>query len=233
MIMKTIGLIGGTGWVSTVEYYRQINELIGRELGGLNAARCILYSFNYADINAFNKRGDADGVYRMVCDAAAKLESAGAECLLLCANTLHQFADNLETRIGVPLIHIAEATAVEIKRRQFSSIGLLGTKMTMSWDFYRGRLSRHHIQSLVPDADDMDFINDTIFTELLKGIISATSRERFLRIIDELKDKGAQAIVLGCTEIPLLVRQEDTALPLINTLDLHCRAAVNFALCED
>lgn len=233
MIMKTIGLIGGTGWVSTVEYYRQINELIGRELGGLNAARCILYSFNYADINAFNKRGDADSVYRMVCDAAAKLESAGAECLLLCANTLHQFADNLETRIGVPLIHIAEATAVEIKRRQFSSIGLLGTKMTMSWDFYRGRLNRHHIQSLVPDADDMDFINDTIFTELLKGIISATSRERFLRIIDELKDKGAQAIVLGCTEIPLLVRQEDTALPLINTLDLHCRAAVNFALCED
>lgn len=228
--MKTIGLIGGTGWVSTLEYYRLINVMIGQELGGLNAAQCVLYSFNYADINALNRIGDVSGVYRLVLQAAERLECAGVDCLLLCANTLHQFADDLERNIRVPLVHIADAVSLEVKRRQFSQVGLLGTRMTMEWDFYRQRLQRNGIDVLLPAKDDRDFIDDTIFTQLLKHIVSGQSKKRFMQIIDGLRNNGAQAVILGCTEIPLLIQPEDTAVPLIDTLQVHSRAAVAFAL---
>lgn len=228
--IRTIGLIGGTGWISTQEYYRQINIMINKELGGLNAAKCLLYSFNYADIDALNKAGDARGVYRLVLDAAGKIERAGADCLLLCANTLHQFADELAGETSLPLIHIAEATAKEINRMQCSRVGLLGTRMTMEADFYKNRLLQKRIISLVPQTDDQDFIHDAILTELLKGVTSEKSKKRFLRIIDDLTKDGAEAIILACTEIPLLIKSEDVALPVVNTLLLHCRAAVDFAL---
>ncbi len=231
--IKTIGLIGGTGWVSTLEYYRLINETVGRRLGGLNAARCIVYSVNYAEIDAFNRASDAQGVYHLVRDAAGRLERAGADCLLLCANTLHQFADELAGETHLPLLHIAEATADEIGRRQFHRVGLLGTSMTMEAEFYKERLRRRTIDVRVPEKDDREFIHDTILRELLKNIVAEKSKLRFLRIIRDLADDGAEAIVLGCTEIPLLVQPEDSPLPVINTLHLHCQAAVEYALADD
>jgi len=228
--MKTIGLIGGTGWVSTLEYYRLINEETNKRLGGLNAARCILYSFNYADINECNLRDDHEGVYRLVLDAAVKLKKVSADCLMLCANTLHQYVERLNDEVKLPIIHIADATAKEIKSKGLSAIGLLGTKSTMEMDFYTKRLGEAGITSLVPEKPERIFIHSTIMGELLKEIINPGSKKRFLDIIDDLERRGAQGIVLGCTEIPLLIKQEDTHLPVFNTLELHAKAAVDFAL---
>ena len=228
--MKTIGLIGGTGWVSTLEYYRLINEETNKRLGGLNAARCIIYSFNYADINECNLREDHEGVYNLVLDAAIKLKNASADCLVLCANTLHQYADRIVEEVKLPVIHIADATAVEIKRHGLSTIGLLGTKFTMEMDFYTKRLSAARINSIVPEKPERLFIHHTIMDELLKEIIKPESKKRFLEIINDLEQKGAQGIVLGCTEIPLLIKQEDTHLHVFNTLKIHAKAAVEFAI---
>lgn len=230
IIIKTIGLIGGTGWISTLEYYRNLNEMINAELGDLNFAECVLYSFNYAQINALNKRGDARGVYNLMLEAAGKIEHAGADCLLLCANTLHQFADELASKVNIPLLNIAEATASEINRRNFARVGLLGTRITMEAEFYKLKLNQKNIDVLVPQKDDREFIHETILTELLKNVILEKSKTRFLKIMDDLRDKGAEAIILGCTEIPLLIKPEDTQLPLLDTLQIHCRAAVDYAI---
>lgn len=230
--MKTIGLIGGTGWISTLEYYRIINEETNKRLGGLNAARCILYSFNYADINECNIRDDHEGVYKFVLDAALKLKNAGADCLVLCANTMHQYAERLDEEIKLPIIHIADTTAAEIKKHRLSSIGLLGTKFTMEMDFYTRRLSASGINSLVPEKPERLFIHNTIMEELLKEIFKPESKKRFLEIINVLEQKGAEGIVLGCTEIPLLIKQADTHLPVFNTLEIHAKAAVDFAIKE-
>jgi len=230
--MKTIGLIGGTGWVSTIEYYRTTNLEINKRLGGHNAARCILYSFNYADINECNLREDHAGVYKLVLDAAIKLKKASADFIVLCANTLHQYADELQEEINLPIVHIADATAAEIKKQGLSKIGLLGTKFTMEMDFYTRRLSSAGIESLVPEKSERLFIHDTIMNELLKEIFKPEAKKRFLEIINELGQKGAEGIVLGCTEIPLLIKQQDTRLPVFNTLEIHARAAVDFALRE-
>jgi aspartate racemase len=228
--MKTIGLIGGTGWVSTLEYYRLINEETNKLLGGHNAAHCILYSFNYADINECNIRDDHEGVYRFVLDAAIKLKNAKADCLMLCANTMHQYVDRLIQEVKLPIIHTADATALEIKRLGLSTIGLLGTKFTMEMDFYKKRLGDAGIKSLVPEKSERLFIHNTIMDELLKEIFKPESKKRFLDIINDLEQKGAQGIVLGCTEIPLLLKQEDTSLPVFNTLKIHAKAAVDFAI---
>jgi aspartate racemase len=230
--MKTIGLIGGTGWVSTLEYYRLINEETNKRLGGHNAARCIIYSFNYADINERNLREDHAGVYKLVMDAAIKLKKASADCVVLCANTLHQYVEQLSEEVNLPIIHIADATAAEIKLKGFSTIGLLGTKFTMEMDFYTKRLSTARINSLVPEKPERLFIHNTIMDELLKGIFKPESKSRFLEIINDLEQKGAQGIVLGCTEIPLLINQADTHLPVFNTLKIHAKAAVDFAVKE-
>jgi aspartate racemase len=230
--MKTIGLIGGTGWVSTIEYYRLINQGINKRLGGQNAARCILYSFNYADINECNLREDHAGVYRLVLDAAAKLKKASVDCIVICANTLHQFADELQEEINIPIVHIADATAAEIKKQGISKIGLLGTKFTMEMDFYTKKLSTAGIVSLVPEKPERLFIHDTIVNELLREIFKPEAKRRFLEIINDLEQKGAQGIVLGCTEIPLLIKQKDIQLPVYDTLKIHAQAAVDFALRE-
>jgi aspartate racemase len=228
--MKTIGLIGGTGWVSTVEYYRTINLEINKRLGGHNAARCILYSFNYDDINECNLREDHAGVYNLVLDAAQKLKKASSDFIVLCANTLHQYVDELQNKINLPIVHIADATAAEIRKHNLTKIGLLGTKFTMEMDFYTKRLSSAGIESLVPETPARIFIHSTIMNELLREIFKPEAKKKFLEIIYDLEQKGAEGIVLGCTEIPLLIKQEDTHLPVFNTLKLHAQAAVDFAL---
>lgn len=228
--MKTIGLVGGTGWISSVEYYRIINEEINHRQGGLTFARCVLYSFNYGEIDALNKQNDLDGVFALVLDASRKLIKVGVDCLLLCANTLHMFADKLESQISVPLVHIAAATANAIKQQNLSKVGLLGTKYTMEQDFYKARLAQHNIAAIVPAPDDRLFIHDTIMNELLKGIFKKESKARLLQIIAKLHQQGAQGIVLGCTEIPLIIKEGDIDLPLFNTTVIHSLAAVDFAL---
>jgi aspartate racemase len=228
--MKTIGLVGGTGWISTAEYYRIINEEINRRLRGFEFARCLLYSLNYGDVDRCNKRQDMEGIYSLLLDASKKLVSIGAECILLCANTMHMFADRVEREIPVPLIHIGVAAARAVKRRGLSTIGLLGTKPTMEKDFYKAKLKSEQILAIVPESDDRDYIQRTIDQELLMGIISEDSRKRFVGIMEKLRSQGAEGIVLGCTEIPLLIQQEDTDLPVFNTTVIHSLAAVEFAL---
>ncbi|MCK7527134.1 MAG: amino acid racemase [Ignavibacteriales bacterium] len=204
--MKTIGLIGGTGWVSTIEYYRTINLEINKRLGGHNAARCILYSFNYADINECNLREDHAGVYKLVLDAAIKLKKASADFIVLCANTLHQYADELQEKIELPIVHIADATAAEIKSSVSQKSDCSETKFTMEMDFYTKKLRSAGIESLVPEKPERLFIHDTIMNELLRERFKPEAK-RFLEIIKDLEQKGAEGIVLGCTEIPLLIKQ--------------------------
>lgn len=231
--MKLIGLVGGTGWISTAEYYRLINQEVNRRLGGLQSARCIIYSFNYAVIHELNEKYDAEGQFSLMLDAATKLISIGAEGIVLCANTLHQFADKLERQISVPLIHIAPATARQIKKQNLSTVGLLGTKYTMEMDFYKKRLNEENIQVLTPNAKEREFIHHIITQELLKGIFREESKEAFLQIMSRLHLQGAEGIILGCTEIPLLIKQQDTELPLFDTLLIHSLAAADFALGND
>ena len=228
--MKTIGMIGGTGWVSTAQYYRLINEETNKHLGGLNSAKIILQSLNYAEIYKLNQADDNAGVYKMVLDAAKKLSAASVDCLMLCANTLHQYVDELQKEIDLPIVHIADAAAAEIKKHKLHKIGLLGTRATMEMDFYTKKLSDAGIESLVPDKPEREFIHNTIMGELLKENFRKETKEKFLIIINELEQRGARGIVLGCTEIPLIIKQEDTHLPVFNTLELHAKAAVEFAL---
>ncbi len=228
--MKTIGLIGGTGWVSTVEYYRLLNLGINSKLGGLNAAQCILYSFNYNDIAELNQKKDHPGVLKLVTEATQKLEVAGVDCIVLCANTLHYYADDLQKQISKPIIHIASATANEIRNTGLSKVGLLGTKITMEEDFYKNRLSNSQISTLIPNDRERAFIHRTIFNELLKDMFLDKTKSQFLDIIRKLQQQGAEGIVLGCTEIPLLIKQEDLDIPVFNTLQIHVNAIVDFAL---
>lgn len=228
--MKTIGLIGGTGWVSTLEYYRLINSGINKKLGGHNSARCILYSVNYDDINKFNQLEDHEGVYNIVLSAAKILKTAGVDFLVLCANTLHQYVERLDLETELPIVHIADATASEIKSKGVSTIGLLGTKFTMEMDFYSARLEKAGIKTLVPGKDDRLYIHNAIMNELLKEEFRTETKKKFLQIIGDLQQQGAAGIVLGCTEIPLLIKQADLMLPVFNTLQLHADAVVDFAV---
>jgi aspartate racemase len=228
--MKTIGMIGGTGWLSTVEYYRIINQETNKRLGGLNSARLILVSLNYSEIEALNELEDYGGVYNLVLDAALKLEQSGVDCVMLCANSLHQYVDDLAKEISIPIIHIAEAAAKEIKKKGLTKIGLLGTKLTMEMDFYTKKLKEAGIESLVPEEPERQFIHSSIMNELLVEEFKTETKEKFLKIINDLEQRGAEGIVLGCTEIPLLIKPEDTHLPVFNTLEIHARAAVDFAL---
>ena len=228
--MKTIGMIGGTGWPSTLEYYRIINQETNRRLGGLNSAKIFLSSFNYAEIDRFNKVEDHAGVYKLVLSVTEKIKKTSADFIILCANTLHQYADELEKETGLKIVHIADATAAEINKKVLTKIGLLGTKFTMEMDFYTKRLSNLGIQSLVPEKPEREFIHNAIMNELLKEEFKKETKEKFLNIINDLEQKGAQGIVLGCTEIPLLIKQDDTHLPVFNTLEIHAKAAVDFAL---
>jgi aspartate racemase len=228
--MKTIGMIGGTGWPSTLEYYKIINQKINKRLGGLSSAKIILSSFNYAEIDALNKNDDRTGVYKLVLDAAQRLKKASVDFIIICANTLHQYVDDLEKETDSKIVHIADATAKEINRKGLSKIGLLGTRFTMEMDFYTKRLSKAGIESIVPPKPDREFIHNAIMNELLKEEFKKETKDKFLKIINDLEQHGAQGIVLGCTEIPLLITQKDSHLPVFNTLEIHSKAAVDFAL---
>jgi aspartate racemase len=228
--MKTIGLVGGTGWISTVEYYRIINEEMNKRLGGLEFARLALYSVNFGDIYRFEQQRETEGIFSLMLNAAKKLETIGVDCILLCANTMHMHADRVEKEISVPLIHIAKATGAQIKKNNSATVGLLGTRPTMELDFYTKKLAEQGISTLVPDKEERVFIQRTINDELLRGKFLAESKKRFLEIMQKLRSQGAEGVILGCTEIPLLIKQEDVDFPLFNTTVIHSMAAVDFAL---
>lgn len=228
--MKTLGLIGGISWVSTADYYKLINEGINKELGGINFAKCIIHSFNYADIVRNNNNNDWESTFIMLSEACENLQQSGAETILLCANTMHLLADRIEQKINIPVIHIATETAKEIKKHHLSKVGLLGTKFTMELTFFSSKLNDQNIEAIIPDAEDRDFIQDIIYNELGKGIINPNSKKRYIAIINKLIENGAEGIILGCTEIPLLIQQEDVTVPVFDTAIIHSAAAVKFAL---
>ena len=227
--MKTIGLFGGTGWVSTLEYYRYLNQGVNARLGGLCSAKIQLFSVNFEELNELKKQGPQE-VYAYIKLNLLKLVEAGADFVMLGANTIHVHAEKLIEELPVPLLHIADATAEAIKAKGLKKVGLLGTRQTMEQDFYKKRLANHNIEVLVPEKEERDFIDHVIWHELEKEIFKDSSKNRFLKIMNRLAEDGAEGIILGCTEIPLLIHQEDTFLILFDTLKIHAEAAVTFAL---
>lgn len=228
--LKTIGLIGGTSWVSSMEYYRQINLLTNQKAGGEDFAKCILFSLNYGEIEVLKRKDNQEGIFKILLSASEKLVAAGADCFAIGANTLHSFADRLEQRTRIPFIHIASATANKIIEKGFSTVGLLGTKATMEMAFYKDKLAESGIKCLVPNEADRNFIQQVISKELIYNQFKNESRNRFIQIIDDLNKQGAEGVVLGCTEIPLLVKPENTKVPLFDTLQIHAEALVDFAI---
>ena len=232
--MKTIGLLGGMTWHSTVEYYRLINAGVQARLGASHSARCILYSVEFEEVEQLQGAGDWAGLEALMVDAACRLQQAGADFLLICANTMHRTVPRLEAALSIPILHIADATAAEIEARGLRTVGLLGTRYTMELDFYRARLeSRHGLRVLVPGEADRQAVHDIIYDELGHGVIRDASRSTYKSVIRALHDQGAEGVILGCTEIPLLIRQEDYPLPLFDTTALHASAAVSLALRDE
>jgi len=228
--MKTIGLIGGTRWISTVEYYTHINRMVNERLGGNNSAKILLYSINFEDFNPPSGAAGWETAAEMFSKIAKGLESGGAKCLLLCANTPYMMADDIQQSINIPLIHIAEVTAEEIMKQNITKVALLGTKVTMEQTFFKNKLEEKGIESVIPNSLDREFISETIFNELGKGIFRPGTKKRYLQIIDELKNQGADGVILGCTEIPLIIKQSDCYITTFDTTHIHANAAVDFAL---
>ncbi|MET0946523.1 MAG: aspartate/glutamate racemase family protein [Flavobacterium sp.] len=229
--MRKIGLIGGISWVSTADYYKLINEGINEKMGGLNFSECLIYSFNYSDIKKNNETNNWDSTFEMLFKACQFLKSGGAEAIVLCANTMHLIADRLEEAIDLPLIHIATATAVEIQKQEIRKVGLLGTKFTMELDFFTDKLEARGIEAIIPQSqEDKDFIHTTIFEELGRGLVTAETKKRYLEIANQLIENGAEGIILGCTEIPLVILPGDLSVPIFDTTLIHSNAAVQFQL---
>lgn len=229
--MKTIGLIGGMSWESTVPYYRQVNETVKQHLGGLHSAKVVLYSVDFHEVERLQHAGDWDAAGAMLAGAARSLQAAGADFLVLCTNTMHKVAPAIEAAVAIPLFHIADPTAEEIKRAGHTKIGLLGTRFTMEQPFYKERLrERHGLDVVVPEQADRDIVHRIIYEELCLGEINAASRNEYRRIMAQLVAQGAQAVILGCTEISLLVGQQDASVPLFDTTAIHARKAAEFAL---
>ena len=229
--MKTMGLIGGLSWESSIEYYRLVNEGVRARLGGLHSARLLLFSFDFDAIERLQHQGRWDDATARMVHAAASLRRGGADFLVICSNTMHRMADAVQAAVPLPLVHIADATAEAIARAGIRTVGLLGTRFTMEQDFYKGRLAdRHGLSVLTPDDAGRTVVHDVIYDELCQGIVRDASREAYRREVDRLVDRGAEAIVLGCTEITLLLKPEDTEAPLFDTTRLHADAAVAFAL---
>ena len=228
--MKTIGLIGGISWLSSAEYYRIINEMVNGRMGGVNAAKIILYSVNYEEIKNLTFAGDWQGISIMICGIAHKLESAGADCILIGANTMHKIADEVQAAISVPLIHIAAATGKVIEKLQLKKVALLGTKYTMELGFYQQVLEKYNISAIIPGDEDRQYIHDAIYNEMGKNIFLPSTKENIISIINSLATAGAEGVILGCTEIPLLIKQIDCSIPVFDTTLVHASAAVEFAL---
>ena len=231
--MKTIGLLGGMSWESTAEYYRAINTGVKQALGGLHSAKIVLYSVDFAPIEECQSRGDWPATAEILVDAARRIQRAGADCLLICTNTMHKVAPAIELAISIPLLHIADATAETLVRDGVKTVGLLGTAFTMEQNFYKGRLAdRYGLEVLVPGQDDRQIVHDIIFDELCLGNIRRSSRESYCRIVEQLATAGAETVILGCTEIGLLIKQTDTAVRLIDTTAIHAARAVEWALTD-
>jgi len=229
--VKALGLIGGLTWHSTADYYRLINEGINARLGGHSSASMVMVSVDFAPVQVLQDRGDWAELGRLMVRAARALEKAGAEGIVICANTMHQLAPDIEEAVRLPIIHIADAAAAEIRRRGLGTVALLGTRYTMEMDFYRTRLEdRHGLKVLVPDAAGRDVVHGIIYNELGQGIIRDASRQAYVGIIEDLERRGAEGVILGCTEIPLLVKAGDSPIPVFDTTALHAAAAVDFAL---
>lgn len=228
--MKTIGLIGGLTYVSTLEYYRLLNEMVNEKAGGSEAAEIILYSVNFGVIKKYTEAGDWTSISKIICAVAKTLEQAGAGCIMIGANTMHKIADEVQASVGIPVIHIADAVAEEIKNRNLKTVALLGTKYTMQLDFYKNKLAAKRIRVMVPDEEDIEYINKTIYSEFSKNIFTKEAKAKYLSVIDQLHSRGAEGIILGCTEIPILLNQSDCSVPLFDTAKIHAQAAVKFAL---
>jgi aspartate racemase len=229
--MKTIGLIGGMTWFSTLEYYRIINETIKEKLGGLHSAKCFLYSFDFDVIGKYQMENQWEKLTELMISASKNLEKAGADFIVICANTMHKTSDAVENNINIPVLNIIDVTADEIMKKGVKKVGLLGTRFTMEEDFFKKRLTHNYdIEVILPEKKDRDIINDIIYKELSKGFINPASKQKYLKIIDRILNKNAKGIILGCTEIPLLIKQNDVEAPVFDTTYIHAKAAVDYAL---
>lgn len=232
--MKTIGLIGGMSWESSIEYYRILNETVRDQLGGLHSARCIMTSLDFAEVEKMQQEENWEAASKLLISAARSLEKGGAECVLLCTNTMHKIAGSIQANVQVPFFHIADATAQSIHAQNIKTVGLLGTRFTMEEDFYRGRLEdQHHLRVIVPEQEEREIIHRVIYNELCLGRTLNESQEYFRAVIKNLVKKGAQGIILGCTEIGMLVKSEDSPVPLFDTTVIHAQYAVSWALTSD
>jgi aspartate racemase len=229
-VMKTIGLIGGMSWESSVEYYKIINEEVKGKLGGLHSAKCLLYSVDFDEIEGYQAEGDWASAGKALGEVASSLEKAGAEFIVICTNTMHKVVEAIESKINIPILHIADATANQIKSSNIKTIGLLGTKYTMEQDFYKSRIESKGINVLVPGKEERENVNKVIYEELCLGQIKQPSKDYYKTVIQQLVDEGAEGIILGCTEIGLLIKPEDSEVPLFNTTVIHAKEAVNTAL---
>ena len=230
MNLKTIGLIGGMSWESTVTYYKIINETVKEKLGGLHSAKCILYSVDFQEIEECQSNGNWEKSGEILGEAANNLEKAGADFIVICTNTMHKVVNQIKEKISIPILHIAEMTAEKILEKELKNIALLGTKYTMEQDFYKSKLIEKGINVIIPDKNDIEIINKVIYDELCLGIINSNSKKKFLEIVDKLRNKGAEGIILGCTEIGLLIKNEDTDVPLFDTAIIHAEQAAIYSI---
>ncbi len=228
--MKTIGLIGGISWLSTIDYYRLLNQKINERLGGVHSAQILLSSVNFDEVKRLTLADDWNGLADMMSREAKRLEQAGADFILIGANTMHNIADAVQASINIPLIHIAEEAGKEIVKLQLKKVALLGTKYTMQLDFYKNKLAEQGIETIIPNEADIEYINTAIYDEMGKGIFLPERKQGFIRIINQLKEQGAEGVILGCTEIPILIQQNDSPIPVFDTTAIHVNAAVNVAL---
>lgn len=229
--MKTIGLIGGMSWESSVDYYRIINEETRNILGGSHSSKCLMYSFDFHEIEELQNKNSWEELTKEMVLQADNLKKAGADFIVICTNTMHIMAPDIEKRTGLKVLHIADVTGEEIKRKSIGKVALLGTKFTMEGSFYKKVLKdKHNIDIVIPNDEDREVIHNIIYNELVRGIIKDDSRQKYIKIIDKLMDKGAEGVVLGCTEIPLLIKQKDVSIPIFNTTEIHSKAAVRYAI---
>ena len=230
MNLKTIGLIGGMSWESTVTYYKIINETVKEKLGGLHSAKCILDSVDFQEIEECQANGNWEKSGEILGEAAYNLEKAGADFIVICTNTMHKVVNQIKEKISIPILHIAEMTAEKILEKGLKNIALLGTKYTMEQDFYKSKLIEKGINVIIPDKNDIEIINEVIYDELCLGTINSDSKKKFLEIVDKLRSKGAEGIILGCTEIGLLIKNEDTDVPLFDTAIIHAEQAAMYSI---
>ena len=228
--MKTIGIIGGMSWESTVTYYQIINETVKKELGGFHSAKILLYSVDFDEIEKYQASGDGEKSGEVLADIAARLEQAGADYIVIATNTMHKVIPQMEKKISIPIIHIAEATADKLKENGISTVGLLGTKYTMKQDFYKEKLIEAGLKVLIPNDEDVEKVNDVIYNELCLGNIRQESKEKYIEIINKMAKEGAQGVILGCTEIGLLIKQDDVDIPVFDTTLIHAEKAAKLAI---